>query len=470
MLSRDVDHKADIAIIGAGITGLCTAHQLQRQNQSFTLFDSGPNVGGAIQSSAADGYLAEHGPNSLLVKDKRVHQLLSEIGLDPESSTHTQLASETAKKRYIVHEGMPHAMPASPLGMLKTPLFSPLGKLRFALEPFIGRYHKEKHGGAEESFADFVRRRLGPDMLASAAGPFVSGIYAGDPENLSVRHAFPRLWNLEHHYGSFILGALAIQFGIGPISKNPHRHAPSQMLSFREGMHQLPAKIAEHLAPCSIRLNTQLTRITRKDGQWLLNWTDSDASPQTGRFHQVVLAVPHHALSQLPLPSSCLDALAPLAQIQSPPVSCLVLGFKRSEVEHPLDGFGMLIKQSEQSPLLGVLFSSSMFAHRAPDDHVTLTCMMGGSQTPDYATHEESTVLKELGRLLGVTGQPTFRHRTSWQHAIPQYDLQYQGILDAMESCEQQHPGLHLAGNYRGGISVGDCIVNGLKLGQQLSA
>ena len=129
----------------------------------------------------------------------------------------------------------------------------------------------------------------------------------------------------------------------------------------------------------------------------------------------------------------------------------------------------MLIKQAENSPLLGVLFSSSMFDDRAPDGHVTLTCMMGGSIHPEYAENDEQVVIDELNRLLGVTGTPTFRHRTAWSHAIPQYGLDYQNVLDALESCESNHPGLHLAGNYRGGISVGDCIVNGLELGESLT-
>ncbi len=421
-------------------------------------------MGGALQTTQKDGYLAEHGPNSILLKDKRVAALFDAVGL----SETKMLASEIAKKRYIVHDGKPHAMPSSPLGMLRTPLFSPLGKLRFALEPFIGKYQGHTQGKGEESFASFVRRRLGPDMLASAAGPFVSGIYAGNPEKLSVRHAFPRLWNLEHHYGSFIIGALALQFGRG---KNPHRFAPTEMLSFPDGMHTLPKAISQHLPASSMSCKTHIQSITRTDDAlWCVQWLDATGETHTQHFQHLVLAVPHHKLPELPLPRALQQELLPISRIESPPVTSLVLGFRRKDVPHPLDGFGMLIKQSEKSPLLGVLFSSSMFEGRAPKDHVTLTCMMGGSIHPEYAENDDATVLAELHRLLGISADPTFRHRSAWEHAIPQYGLDYQTSLDAMESAEKNNPGLHLAGNYRGGISVGDCIVTALELGGELAA
>jgi len=474
MGASDLEHSADTAIIGAGITGLCVAHSLHTaagDQKTFQLIESANKVGGAIQTTLAEGYLAEHGPNSILVKDKRVAAMLDQLGLHEVKLDNEALAARSeAHKRYIVQGGVPLAMPSSPLGIFKTPLFSLGGKLRLALEPFIGRYKGREQGQGEESFADFVRRRLGPDILESAAGPFVSGIYAGDPENLSVRHAFPRLWQLENRYRSVILGAIAMQSGRDNKSNpNSNRLAPARMLSFRSGMHAMPKAIADSLPTASIQLNSKLQSITPNDDGWTLVWTDSSAQQHTGHYQNLVLTTPPHRLATLPLPASAHDALKPVVAMQSPPVTSLVLGFKREDVAHPLDGFGMLIKQSEKSPLLGVLFSSSMFDGRAPAGHVTLTCMMGGTMHPEYAQNDDQTVLDELGKLLGVKGAPTFRHQTSWPQAIPQYSLDYQDKLDAMASCEKAHPGLHLAGNYRGGISVGDCIVNGLALGEKLA-
>jgi len=461
-----VEHTANTAIIGAGISGLSTAHQLHEKQQTFHIFDSNPHVGGALQSTLQHDYLAEHGPNSLLVKDQRVNQLLLDVGLgNQETSTELLQARDEAKKRYIVHDGQPHAMPTSPMDMLRTPLFSTKGKLRFALEPFIGKFK----GPHEESFGDFVRRRLGPDMLASAAGPFVSGIYAGDPDQLSVRHAFPRLWNLEDKYGSFILGAIALQLGWGKTAKNPNRLSPAQMISFKKGMQSLPKAIAQNFPETSLHLESNIREIKKNKSDWTILWTDKQGSAHSETYQNLVIGVPHHKIPHLPLPESVQLDLAPLAELKSPPVTSLVLGFKREDVPHPLDGFGMLIKRDEQSPLLGVLFSSSMFDGRAPQGHVTLTCMMGGSLNPQFAENSDPTVLAELKRLLGIDAQPTFRHKSSWKHAIPQYGLDYQRILEALATCESANTGLHFVGNYRGGISVGDCIVNGLKLGDSLN-
>lgn len=459
------------AIIGAGITGLCVAHALHQASgnkQGFDLIDSSKRVGGAIQSTLCNGYLAEHGPNSILLKDKRVATLLDQIGLTDEGHDNELVqARPGAKKRYIVQDSQLVALPGSPLAFINSPLLSCKGKLRLLIEPIIGRSKPGETQHSEESFAHFVRRRLGPEVLDSAAGPFVSGIYAGSPETLSVRHAFPRLWAMEQQYGSVILAALAHQSGL---KRKPHQLRPSRIISFRSGMHAIPKAIAEGLPSDCIHLGSTISSIQQDNGLWHITWSDTDGQERQKQYAKLVITIPPHCLSSLPLADSLSQCLQPVFDIESPPVTSLVLGFKREDVAHPLDGFGMLIKQAEKSPLLGVIFSSSMFDGRAPEGHVTLTCMMGGSLKPGYADNDDQLVLDELQRLLGVAGQPTFRHQTSWPHAIPQYALGYQEKLDAMEHCEKSHPGLHLAGNYRNGISVVDCILNGLQLGKQLTS
>lgn len=453
-----VEKSSTTAVLGAGITGLCIAHALQKSGQKCHVIESGTTVGGAMQSTLHEGYLAEHGPNSLLLKDRRVANLLEQIGL---GDAHIQDARPEAHNRFIVNQGELCQMPSSPLGMLRSPLFSLGCMLKIAKEPFISRYRGEQ----EESFADFVKRRLGHGMLENAAGPFVSGIYAGDPERLSIRYAFPRLWALENNHRSIILGTLAIRKGK---HKNIHSTSPTRTISFRDGLAGLPLALAASLAKDDIKLGAKITQITPLEKGWQLRWQNSQGSEESAHYSRLVITMPHHRLSTLPLPTGIIQQLAPVSAIESPPVTSLVLGFKRKQVKHPLNGFGMLIKAAEKSPLLGVLFSSSMFDGRAPDGHVTLTCMMGGVRHPEYAKNSDQVVLDELQKLLGVSGSPTFRHRTSWQHAIPQYNIGYEKVLDALEDCENSHPGLHFAGNYRGGISVTDCIINGLDLGSRL--
>jgi len=452
--------ETKIAILGAGITGLCIAQALHESGENFEIIETSDKVGGALQSTLRDGFLAEHGPNSLLLKDRRVLSLLEDIGLRNQAIQDTR---SEAEKRFIVDQGVLHPLPESPFKMIRSPLFTFGGILRLAREPFISRYKSRK----EESFADFVKRRLGQEMFANAAGPFVSGIYAGDPAKLAIRHAFPRLWKLENEHRSLILGSLSMRRNK---HKNIHALRPTRTISPQCGMGALPKALAQNLPKRSIHLASKVESIRPWENGWQIRRTDSTGQMLVSRHSQLVIAVPHHRLSTLPLPNDILQKLAPVSSIETPPVTSLVLGFKREQIEHQLDGFGMLIKEAEKSPLLGVLFSSSMFEGRAPKNHVTLTCMMGGVKHPEYAENSDTIVLQELKRLLGVKGSPVFRHRTSWENAIPQYGLDYQTVLDALDSCENNHPSIHFAGNYRNGISVTDCILNGLQLGKHLSA
>ena len=452
----------DAAVIGAGISGLCAArsyyHSSGRTSPGLHVFEKSNQVGGASQTHIKNGYLAETGPNSLLIKDKRVDQLLNNIGLEDNDIL---IAASQSKKRYIAHNGSPHALPASIKQFLSSPLFSTKGKLRLCIEPLI----RKPELSTEESFAQFVTRRLGIDILETAAEPFVNGIYAGDAAKLSVKHAFPQLHKIEQQYGSVFIGLIAKQLGF---NKLPHAHRPSKVLSFRTGMQHLPQAISSTLPKGALKLQTTILSIERTNQYWQIKWSDASGNQHTESYKKLVLAIPHHQLNTAPLPESLLSTLSPLSNIQSPPVTSLTLGFKRDQIKHALDGFGMLIKKSEQSPLLGVIFSSSMFAERAPEGHVTLTCMMGGAIHPEYAENTEDTVLKELDRLLGVNGKPTFSHRTSWRHAIPQYNIGYQSVEDAISKCETQNPGFHILANYRSGISLSDCIINGLDLGKKL--
>ncbi|MBK1853827.1 protoporphyrinogen oxidase [Verrucomicrobiaceae bacterium 5K15] len=457
-----MEETAKTAIIGAGISGLCVAHALHESGQPCDILESADQAGGALRSFAQDGYLAEQGPNSIMIKDRRVMQLLESTGLKSTGIGSEVISSlPAAKKRYVVHDGAPRAMPTSPMALLKSPLFSLRGILRAATEPMIGRYR----GEGEESFGHFVRRRLGSEILSNAAAPFVSGIYAGNPEELSVRHAFPRLWKLENEHRSLVLGAIALR---SEQKKSPNPRMTPEMISFRSGMAALPQAIVAGLPTGTVHLKSQINAIRPLPDGWQISWTDASGHAFNTEYSRLVIATPHHRLGALPLPTEIIEQLKPVRTLDAPPVTSLVLGFKREDVEHPLDGFGMLIKADENSPLLGVLFSSSMFDHRAPEGHVTLTCMMGGSLSPELAENSDEVVLAELHRLLGVRGTPTFRYRSSWENAIPQYGLDYQEAVEALEACENSHTGLYFAGNYRGGISVPDCILNGLQLGKRL--
>ncbi len=446
-------NDAGTIVIGAGLTGLAVAMELRRAGQRVLVLEAAARAGGAVSTDAADGFLAERGPNTLMVNDPQVGEFLRVNGLEGE------ILPPRAARRFIVRGGRPLALPSGPVGAVTTPVFSLAGKLRVLAEPFIPRGTAD-----DESLADLVRRRLGPEMLAYAIEPFVAGIYAGNPEKLSARHAFPKLWNLERRHGSFIRGALRLR-----------RSGPAQrMVSFRAGMRALPDALASSLG-ADLRLGARVEQIARDDdGRWRVTWREEGGVVSAADATALVCAAPAFTVPSLPWPGALRDGLGIFNEVEYPPVSVVVHGFRRADVAHPLDGFGMLVPAVERRRILGTLFSSSLFPGRAPGGCVLLTTFVGGSRQPRLAELGDDAldhdVCADLRELLGADGAPVFRRIYRWPRAIPQYNTGFGRILSALESLEAAWPGLHLAGNYRGGIAAGQCILNGMQLAARISA
>ena len=468
-MTEQNSERKQVAIIGAGITGLSAAYHLQQAGHCAVIFEHSSKIGGAIQSSVKDGFLYEHGPNSLMVNDKRVENLIQKANL----SSEILIANKAANKRFIVHQGKLNTLPSSPVSFLTSSLFSFKAKLRLAKEPFIA---KRPAKAGSESLADFVRRRLGPEMLEKAAGPFVNGIYAGDPNRLSTTHAFPRLFALEQEHGSIFKGIFQSAREIKKAKGTTNRLAKRKIISFKNGMASLPKGIASILETGTLFLDTKLGGISfnKKTKRWHIDWKGKTGTVGQGSFTDVIITVPAHKLEELPLEATVLDAVSRVPHLDYPPVASMLLGFKRSQVKHPLDGFGMLNALNEKSKILGALFTSTLFPGRAPDDCVAINVMLGGSRSPEHATMSESAMkasaMDELRRLLGIEGNPVFSSLICWEKAIPQVNLGYSSILEQLAQCERKFSGIHFAGNYRGGIAVGDCIVSGIKLSEKVSS
>ncbi|MDQ8192847.1 protoporphyrinogen oxidase [Coraliomargarita sp. SDUM461004] len=439
------------AIIGSGITALTRAWQLTQRGHSCVVLESSPRIGGAIQSHRSGAYLAEAGPNSIQVNSAAVDRFLRSV---PNLENRIITASARAKKRFILRNGRPQAVPMGPLSAITSPLWSLSGKLRVLKEPFV----RPMAPDVEESAADFVRRRLGEELYQYAINPLIGGIYAGDPEQLSLRYAFPKLYALEQNHGGMIRGAIAKMHG------NRQKHVPTvnkRIISFENGLAELPQALAAALGEC-VHTSVYLESIQHIDSHWQIKWNG-----QIHHYDEVILTTPAHSLAMLPLDLTLEKALRPLKAIDYPPVSVLSLAFKRAEVAHPLDGFGVLIPECEKRMILGVLFPSSIFAHRAPADEVLLTVFVGGERQPKLAQPDTDTlrikILPELRQILGVAGKPKFVHHTHWPRAIPQYKLGYGELLQQMQTVEAHFPGLKLAGNYRTGISLSYCIESALE-------
>ena len=441
-----------VAIIGAGITGLTAAFYLKRKGVPVTVYEASGRVGGAIQSIRTEGYLAEFGPNTILETSPKVAQLVVDAGLasrrlDPDPK---------ASARYVVRYQRPIAMPASPLGFFTTPLFTARAKLAVLREPFVS----PRRDGKEESVAEFVLRRLGQEFLDQAIDALVAGVYAGDPYKLSVPQAFPKLGQLEARYGSLIKGQI---FGArerkrrGEIAKD---RAPK--FSFDEGLQVLPDTLRERLGE-AVRMNTTVTRITQAPEGWMLDVRERGQQTRAGHS-AVIYAGTAFKLAELEVQALMPLHLATFAEIRYPPVASVVLGFRREDVAHPCEGFGMLIPKVEGFKILGTIFSSSLFPNRAPAGHLTLTSYVGGERQPELASLPQEKLFaltcEDLRVLVGVKGKPTFQHCVFYPRAIPQYNVGYGRYRELMADIEQKAPGLFFAGHYRDGISLSDTIVS----------
>ncbi len=428
----------DTLVIGAGISGLTTAFHLARGGQRVAVLEASPRVGGSLETRTDGPWRFELGPNTVLESHESVSRLIREAGLESEKIT----ASPSARRRYLWKGGQLHPLPSGPLGFLRTPLFPASAKLRLLREPWISK------GNSEESIAAFVRRRLGQDFLDYAVGPFVSGVYAGDPERLSVQHAVPRIAELEREHGSLIRGAFANK-GAGP---------RGAMFSFREGMEQLPRELARQIG--DVRTGVACRRIVRS-GEGFRAETDSGPVEAS----RIVLAVPADVAARL------LEREG-LAEIPYAPVSLVSTGWRREDVAHPLDGFGFLAPRKEGLRVLGVLFPSEIFPGRAPAGHVVLTAFAGGRTDPEVATWDDdrlmSEVLGELRKTVGVQGEPVVSTIRRWPRAIPQYELGHGRFLDMAREAEAVLPGLRIGGNFLRGVSVPDCIRNATALAEEL--
>ncbi|MDF7807803.1 protoporphyrinogen oxidase [Pontiellaceae bacterium B12219] len=438
-----------IAIIGAGITGLTAAYELQQKGIDVTVFEASDRVGGCIKTIQQDGFLVECGPNSILETHPDVGKLVTRLGLAGNKLT----PGTEAKNRFIVRNGKPIALPTSPQALLNSKAFSAKAKWRLLKEPFIKSKSNE-----QESLADFVVRRLGQEFLDYAINPFVSGVYAGDPAKLSTCHAFPKLYALEQEYGSLIKGAVK-----GAKARKKRAETASKdarMFTFDDGMEVLPKQLAGKLGD-AVQLNTPVESIQMLDeGIWMVNRQE---------FSDVVLAIPAHAHPHLNTPFD-LDLFS---EIEYPPVASVSLGFNLNDFTHPLNGFGMLIPAVESRFSLGALFPSSIFSERAPGGMTLLTVFVGGARNPEWALMNQdemlANVLEDLHKLLGLDGKPDFSHISIWPKAIPQYTVGYERFLNRMQDIETQFKGIHFAGHYRDGISVSNSIRSGIDVAEQIT-
>ena len=440
-----------IVVIGAGISGLTTAYLLSKKGFDITIIEKNDAVGGSIESVIENGFLFDRGPNSALETTPVIGQLIHELELEHE----LLYASKQANKRYILRDNILHALPMSPPGLIKTKLFSGKAKLRLMAEPFIGR----SKDGYYQSLAEFVKRRLGQEFLDYAINPFVAGVYAGRPEDLSVKSAFPKLYALEEKYGGLIIGTIR---SIRERKKRAEVAKQSaKMLSFKSGMIALPKAIEKYFGN-DILLSSEVTSIDKYESGYSVSYQ------QNGMINKidcsaVLSTIPAYTASSI-FTKYDKDFKTHADAIYYPPVLVYYLVYDRKVIKQELDGFGFLIPAKENKSFLGALWSSVIFTDRTDENKAAFTLFVGGSRNPDFVKEDRSSLLlkvrKEFEALMGISSDPIFTSQRFWEKAIPQYNLGYIEHERFFDDFEKRNPGLFISGNFRGGISVGDCIKN----------
>jgi oxygen-dependent protoporphyrinogen oxidase len=455
-----MDEFHEVIVIGGGITGLTVAHHLNRGGTDVVVLEKEGHTGGTMTTLQKDGWLVERGPNSALETTPLLNELFTELGILDK----VVYANECSDKRYVVRNAELHPIPMSPGLFLRSKLWSTRGKLRILKEPFIGKSVKD------ETIAEFVTRRLGKELLDYAINPFVAGVYAGDPSKLSVRCAFPKLYALEEKYGGLIRGMI-----LGAKErKNRAEKAKdrSRQFSFRNGMQTLPDTLTQTLGN-RVKYGTEIIGIKKSPGPGPCQYevkTRSEGIVKTYGCKVLVLAIPSFAAASL-IREFDQTLSGELNGIYYPPVTEIFLGYREEDIGRKLDGFGFLVPEKEGRKILGTIWSSTIFPGRSPEGFEGFTTFVGGSRQPGLASLADAEILdtvhRELIQLMNIKGLPAMSFINRWPKAIPQYQLGHDKIINHIESFESQNKGIILGGNFRGGISVSDCVISAHRIFEQ---
>jgi oxygen-dependent protoporphyrinogen oxidase len=432
------------------MAGLSAALVLHERGLPFVLFEAGERLGGLVRTERAGGFLIEGGPDSLLVQKPEGLALVRALGLE-ERLVPTNPRLKTV---FVLHrgrlqplpEGMTLTVPTRLGPVLQSPLFSWPGKLRMGLDLVRPR----RKGGDDESIASFVRRRFGPEALERLAEPLLAGIHAGDPERLSLRATFPRLLALEERHRSLILG-LRRAPPVQPVS------IPSAFVSLAGGLTELVAALAARLPAAALRRGHAVTGVKPAEGGFTLEVEGHPAMAASA----VVLALPPYRTAPL-VASLDEDAGAALGEMRAASTVVLVLGFRREDVAHPLNGYGVIVPRGEGLRATAAAFHSTKLEGRAPEGHVLLRVFFGGIRdgTIVEASDDEIVALarRELGGLLGLRGEPVLVRVFRWERATPQMELGHADRLARVERGLARVPGVFLTGGGLRGTGLPDTI------------
>ena len=432
-------------VVGGGISGLVCAYHLQQAGISVRVLEASDRPGGVIATEEQDGFRFELGPQSFLSSDPLLN-LIDALGLKNEL-----LHADPRAPRYILFRGKLVPAPLAPPSLLTTPLLGAGTKWRLITEML----RRTTPPSNDESIAAFVRRKFGDEVLDRLVAPFVSGVYAGDPEKLSLRASFPKLHEFESKYGGVLRGAMKSRPAKG--TRRP------SLCSFRAGMEALPRALASRLGD---ELLTETTVTGARHGKANGNSSFEVAVTRNGHRETLlasalIMAAPVNAASEILRDVSDKFA-APFARIEYAPVGVVAAGYRRDQMRHAANGFGFLVPRSEGLRVLGTVWNSSLFPGRAPENMACFTSFAGGATDSALFSKSDDEIAEiicgEVGRILGITGPPVTYLVNRYMRALPQYNLGHSRTMAELGAAASAIPGLFLTGNYLSGPSIGSCV------------
>ncbi|HEY4784411.1 MAG TPA: protoporphyrinogen oxidase [Bacteroidales bacterium] len=449
-----MEKTTDIAIIGAGLTGLTTAFYLKKQNKNFVVLEEKDRVGGVIHTQHLDGFTFEEGPNTGVLGSPEAAELFEDLG----DLCTLETASNNVNKRYILKNGEWTAMPMGLMDAIKTPLFTTKDKFRILGEPF-----RKPGTNPEEPLSELVKRRMGQSFLDYAIDPFILGVYSGDPSKLITKYAFPKLYNLEQNYGSFIGGSVKRMF-----RKKDERDkkATRKVFSVKGGLSNLTQAIHKAAGAENFLLNVKGLEINVKNGLYVITGTlNGESISVTAK--KVITTTGAYTLDKL-LPFADRDLITRIQKVKYARVIQAAIGFKQWK-GMPLDGFGGLVPFIEKRDILGVLFLSALLSNRAPEGGALLSVFVGGVRREDLLDKTDDEIRQIVERefksvMKTQDFNPELFRIIRYQHAIPQYSFESKDKLEAIEKLQAAYPGLIIGGNARDGIGMSDRIKQGRQL------
>ena len=456
--------KTDIIVIGAGLTGLTTAYTLSRKGREVMVLERMDVPGGQIQTHSEGGFVFESGPNTGTISNPEVAELMSDLEETSGGKCRLETAPDASKRRLIWKGDRFHELPSGPVSAITTPLFTLSDKFRILGEPW-----RRKGDNPDESVGSLARRRLGKSFVDYAVDPFLSGVYAGNPDTLVTRYALPKLYNLEQNYGSFIRGAIAK-------AKEPKterdRKATKKVFSAVGGLGQITHAMADYLGADRLLLGVKDVKVMPVAEGWRVIYINKVGECCEIMCRQVVTTCGAYDLPAV-LPFVDTDAMRQLNNLTYAPVVEVSVGV-RDAMGGDYQAFGGLVPTCERKQVLGILFPSACFAGRAPEGGALFTYFIGGikhAELLDKSDAELTALVEEYFHSMlkfPATAKPDliriFRH----QRAIPQYEITSGERLAAIERLQNQYPGLTIGGNLRDGIGMAHRIQQAVNIANSI--